>query len=95
MFCDKPGGGGGVLPYKRRIKMCRWMGSHDWSDYNGAVFSTDLLERGRKFSGFWSKQGFKMGRFSIKKSESCCLLNLTISSHWPHYIPPLETTLIR
>ena len=47
--------------------MCRWMGSHDWSDYNGAVFSTDLLERGRKFSGFWSKQGFKMGRFSIKK----------------------------
>ena len=36
-----------------------------------------------------------MGRFSVKKSESCCLLNLTISSHWPHYIPPLETTLIR
>ena len=34
-------------------------------------------------------------RLSVKKSESCCLLNLTISSHWPHYIPPLETTLIR
>ena len=59
------------------------------------AFSTDLLEWGRKFSDFWGKQGFKMGRFSVKKSESCCLLNLTISSHWPHYIPPLETTLIR
>ena len=28
------GGGGGVLPYKRLIGMCRWMGSdfHDWID---------------------------------------------------------------
>ena len=34
-----------------------------------------------------------MGRFSVKKSESCCLLNLTISSHRQRYIPPLETTL--
>ena len=30
---------------------------------------------------FWGKTGFKMGIFSVKKSESCCLLNLTISSH--------------
>ena len=30
---------------------------------------------------FWGKKGFKMGIFSVKKSESCCLLNLTISSH--------------
>ena len=30
---------GGVLPYKRLIGMCRWMGSHfhDWSDYNGVA----------------------------------------------------------
>ena len=28
-----------------------------------------------------------------KKSESCLFKNLTISAHWPHYIPPLETTL--
>ena len=63
--------------------MCRWMGSHfhDWSDYNGVAFSIDLLEWGRKFSDFWGKQGFKMGRFSVKKktTKSCCLLNLTIS----------------
>ena len=49
--------GGGVLPYKRLIGMCRWMGSHfhDWSDYNGVAFSIDLLEWGRKFSDFWGK----------------------------------------
>ena len=31
--------GGGVLPYKRLIGMCRWMGSHfhDWTDYNGVA----------------------------------------------------------
>ena len=50
-------GGGGVLPYKRLIGMCRWMGSHfcDWSDYNGVAFSIDLLEWGRKFPVFWGK----------------------------------------
>jgi len=49
--------GGGVLPYKRLIGMCRWMGSHfyDWSDYNGVAFSIDLLEWGRKFSDFGGK----------------------------------------
>ena len=74
---------GEVLPYKRLIGMCRWMGSHfhDWIDYNGVAFSKELLEWGRTFSGFGGKQRFKMGRFSVKKTESCCLLNLTISSH--------------
>ena len=40
------------------------MGSHfhDWSDYNGVAFSTDLLEWGRKFSDFGGKWGFKMER---------------------------------
>ena len=49
--------------------MCRWMGSHfhDWTDYNGVAFSIDLLEWGRKFSDFWGKLGFKMGRFLVKK----------------------------
>ena len=30
---------GGVLPYKRLMGMCRWMGSHfqDWIDYNGVA----------------------------------------------------------
>ena len=37
--------------------MYRWMGSHchDWSDYNGVAFSTELLVWGGKFSDFWSK----------------------------------------
>ena len=45
--------GGGVLPYKRLIGMCRWMGSHfhDWIDYNGVAFSIELLEWGRKILG--------------------------------------------
>ena len=49
--------GGGVLPDKRLIGMCCWMGSHfhDWSDYNGVAFSIDLLEWGRKFSDFGGK----------------------------------------
>ena len=48
------GGGGGVLPYKRLMGMCRWMGSHfhDWVDYNGVTFLVELLEWGRIFSGF-------------------------------------------
>ena len=63
---------GGVLPYKRLMGMCRWMGSHfhDWSDYNGVAFSKDLLVWGRKFPDFRGKKGFKKGRFSVKKSES-------------------------
>ena len=49
--------------------MCRWMGSHfhDWIDYNGVAFSIDFLEWGHKFLDFGGKQGFKMGRFSVKK----------------------------
>ena len=43
---------GGVLPYKRLMGMCRWMGSHfqDWTDYNGVTFLVELLEWGRTFS---------------------------------------------
>ena len=51
--------------------MCRWMGSHfhNWSDYNGVVFSTELREWGRKFSDFGGKWRFKMGRISVKKKK--------------------------
>ena len=54
-FC--PGGGGGALPYKRLLGMCRWMGSHfhDWTDYHGVAFSIVLLEWGRTFSDFYGK----------------------------------------
>ena len=47
------------------------MGSHfhDWGDYDGGRISIELLEWGRKFSDLWGKQGFKMGRFSVKKNQ--------------------------
>ena len=37
---------GGVLPYKRLMGMCLWMGSHfhDWIGYNGVTLSIELLE---------------------------------------------------
>ena len=43
------GRGGGVLPYKRLMGMCRLMGSyfHDWIDYNGVAFSIEFLEWSR------------------------------------------------
>ena len=41
----KGGGGGGgealgLLPYKRLMGMCCWMGSHfhDWSDHNNGLY---------------------------------------------------------
>ena len=45
---------GGILPIKRLLGMCRWMGSHfhNWTDYNGVAFLVELLELGHKFSGF-------------------------------------------
>ena len=59
-FCGVGGGGrvrprpGGALPSNRVMEMCRWMGSHfhDWIDYNGVAFSTELLEWDCIFSGF-------------------------------------------
>ena len=52
-----PGMEWGVIPYKRLMGMCRWMGSHfhDWIDYNGVAFSIELLEWGRTFSDFWGE----------------------------------------
>ena len=45
---------GGVHTRKRPLGMCRCMGSHfhNWTDYNGVTFLVELLEWGRKFSGF-------------------------------------------
>ena len=43
---------GRVLPYKRLMGMCRWMGScfHNCIDYNGVAFSIELLEWGHTLS---------------------------------------------
>ena len=45
---------GGILPSKRLLGMCHWMELHfhNWTDYNGVTFLVELLEWGRKFSGF-------------------------------------------
>ena len=56
-FCSPGVGGGGVLPYKRLMGMCRWIGSHfhDWIDYNGVAFSIELLKWGCSFPDFLGK----------------------------------------
>ena len=65
------GGGGGVLYINGLMGMCCWMDLHfyDWIDYNVIAFSTEfpteLLELGRKLSGFW--WDLKMERFVVKK----------------------------
>ena len=67
------GGGVGLLPLKRLMGMFHWMGLHflNWSDYNWvANFRILGVSRDSK----WEDS-------RIKKSESCCLLNLTISLH--------------
>ena len=55
VLLSSPGGGGEVLPYKRLMGMCRWMGLHfyDWIDYNGVTFSMEVLEWGHTLSDFW------------------------------------------
>ena len=37
--------GRGILPSKRLMGMCRWMGSHfhNWTDYNGITFLARFL----------------------------------------------------
>ena len=67
-------GGGGTL-LQEAIGDVRLDGLHfhDWSDYNRVAFSIELLEWVRKFSDFWRKYGFKMGRFSVKKIRKLLL----------------------
>ena len=73
--------------------MCRWMGSHfhDWIDYNGVAFSIELLEWGRTFSDFSGKK-ILLSRDSKwsqpKRSESSCLLNVTITLHYLSFLKP-------
>ena len=45
---------GGYFLVKEILGMCRWIGSHfhNLTDYNGVTFLVELLEWGRKFSGF-------------------------------------------
>ena len=47
------GAGGGILPFKRLMGMCRWIGSHfhNWIDYNGIAFSI-VTKMGSHIFGF-------------------------------------------
>ena len=69
------GGGraGGVLPHKKLMGMCHWMGLHflNWSDYNRVV----------NFRILGVSRDSKWEDSRLKKSESFCLLNLTIRLH--------------
>ena len=58
-------GGGEALPSTRLMGMCRCMGLyfHEWIDYNGVAFSIELLEWGRIFSKFWSKNILASSKF--------------------------------
>ena len=69
-------GAGGKLPYKRLIGMWRWMGSHfhEWSVYNGVAFSMVA-----NFRILGVSRDSKWDDSRLKRSESCCLLSLTIS----------------
>ena len=53
-------GGGGVLPDKRLMMMCRWMGSHfhDWIDYNGVAFSESFFRMGSQIFCFLGVRQF-------------------------------------
>ena len=85
--------GGKVLPYKRQMGMYCWMGSHFyyWIDYNGVAFLIELLEWGCTFSDFWGKKILlrRDSKWSwLKRSESCCLLNVTITAHYISFLKP-------
>ena len=60
------GEGGGVLPSRRLMGMCRWMGSHFHGriDYNVVAFLLELLEWDRTFSGFGRSEN--SGRYRSK-----------------------------
>ena len=55
--CKYPHIPGWALSSNRLMGICCRMGSHfhDWIDYNGVAFSTELLEWGRMFSKFCGK----------------------------------------
>ena len=68
--------GTGVLPYKRLMGMCRWMGSHfhEWIDYNGVAFSRELLEWGRAFSDFLGQDSSSY--FTVSKRTRMFVLSM-------------------
>ena len=56
--------------------MCRWMGSHfhDWNDFNGVVFSMELLEWRLHIFGFWGVRQFFI--FTVNKHTRTFVLQM-------------------
>ena len=56
--------GGVVLPHRKLMGMCRWMGSHfhDWIDYNGLHFQYLLLQWGRTYLDFFKVLHISVGK---------------------------------
>ena len=67
-------GGGGVLPDKRLMRMCRWMGSHfhDWIDYNGVAFSESFFRMGSHIFCFFGVRQFFI--FTVSKGTRMFVL---------------------
>ena len=61
--------GGGELPSRRLMGMCRWVGSHFHGriDYNVVAFLLELLEWERTFSGFGRSEN--SGRYRSKNGS--------------------------
>ena len=66
-------GGGGELPFKRLMGMCRLMGSHfhAWIEYNGVPLSTELLERVAHFRIFWGLESSSYLRLANVYQNVC------------------------
>jgi len=67
-------GGGGALPIKGLMGMCRWRGSHfhDWTDYNGVAFSSifyRVTRMGSHFSGILRVRKFWQVVYKRKDSS--------------------------
>ena len=71
---------GVLLPYKRLMGMCCWMGSHfhNWIDYNGVAFLIELLEWGRTFSDFWGVRQFFIFTVSKRTYQTVCSVDGSI-----------------
>ena len=90
--------GGGVLPSKRLLGVCRWMGSHfhNWTDYNGVTFLVELLEWGRKFifQDFWDTKILVSRDFNRKiRGEKMVPTVVLIFNSWLALNSILEITM--
>ena len=74
--------GGGVLPYKRLIGMCRWMGSHfhEWIDYNGVAFSIEFTRMASHIFGFWGWESCSYSRLANVPEYLYCRWKVKCSS---------------